>query len=228
MTANRAESGQLQFWSKTSKIFNLRSSKVKYPRDCSIHNTLIPNLVKLLTHIHCAMHFLILSKETSKAQSNSSSSWFSFNSSKLKLCINNKFWFRIILYSNIYQKSIFFSSNEDQNRYKQFPPFILDCIKWHVLTCNSYSQVRNSCVLITRQGHFSLLMNSYLGYWIPHKEEVVDPNKIIGPSNSLTLFKIPRRNFVKDTLHTTVFFKFPKYVLTFLVFKFCLWFKIYH
>ena len=115
-----------------------------------------------------------------------------------------------------------------KNRCKQFPPFILDCIKWHVLTCNSYSQVRNSCVLITRQGHFSLLMNSYLGYWIPHKEEVVDPNKIIGPSNSLTLFKIPRRNFVKDTLHTTVFFKFPKYVLTFLVFKFCLWFKIYH
>jgi hypothetical protein len=95
---------------------------------------------------------------------------------------------------------IFFGSTEDQNRCKQFPPFILDCIKWHVLTCNSYSQVRNSYVLITRQGHFSLLMNSYLGYWIPHKEEVVDPNRIIGPSNSLTLFKILRLNFVENTL----------------------------
>ena len=95
---------------------------------------------------------------------------------------------------------IFFGSTEDQNRCKQFPPFILDCIKWHVLTCNSYSQVRNSCVLITRQGHFSLLMNSYLGYWIPHKEEVVDPNRIIGQSNSLTLFKILRLNFVENTL----------------------------
>ena len=51
-----------------------------------------------------------------------------------------------------------------ENRCKPFPPFILDFIKWHVLTCNSYSQVRNSYVLITRQGHFSLLMNSYLGY----------------------------------------------------------------
>ena len=30
--------------------------------------------------------------------------------------------------------------------------------------------MRNSSVLITRQGHFSLLMNSYLGYRIPHKE----------------------------------------------------------
>ena len=49
--------------------------------------------------------FLILSQKVSKARSNSSctSCWFSFNSSKLKICINNKFWFRIIvvlLYSN--------------------------------------------------------------------------------------------------------------------------------
>ena len=35
-TANRAESGQLQFWSKPSEILNLRS------RNCSLQYTLIP------------------------------------------------------------------------------------------------------------------------------------------------------------------------------------------
>ena len=90
-------------------------------------------------------------------------------------------------------------SLEDRVRVWQTHPHIYCCCNRDSASKNSYFhsfsfnrifkdfKVRNSSVLITRQGHFSLLMNSYLGYWIPHKEEVVDPNRIIGPSNFHTL-----------------------------------------
>ena len=50
-TANWAESGKHQFGSEPSEILNLRSSTT-YSRNCILHATLIPNLVKPLTYIH--------------------------------------------------------------------------------------------------------------------------------------------------------------------------------
>ena len=42
-TANRADSGQLQFWSKPSEILNLTSSNT--PETVAFNITLIPNIV---------------------------------------------------------------------------------------------------------------------------------------------------------------------------------------
>ena len=43
-TANRADSGQLQFWSQPSEILNLRSSN--NPRNCKFRAYLIPKMSK--------------------------------------------------------------------------------------------------------------------------------------------------------------------------------------
>ena len=52
--------GYDQFWSKPSEILNLRSSTTTYSRNCSLHATLIPNLVKLLTYTFIVHTYLLM------------------------------------------------------------------------------------------------------------------------------------------------------------------------